>query len=264
MKLKDPGEALTHLSESDSSRLDLLQDRLGVSFRDISLLERAITHRSATSENHQLSNERLEFLGDSILGLVICEVLYKEFPDHYEGELAKFKAFIVSETSLAAAALELGIEDFIVLSHGEATSGGRKRSSILSDALEAIIGAIYMDKGITSARKFIRKVLRKTVKLAETDQHRGDYKSSLQERTQALCRTAPLYRVVIETGQDHDKTFTVEALLQDRVIGAGSGKTKKQAEQSAAANALRTLSECSDTDESLTDEQFLNNNPTTN
>ena len=229
------------MSETDITRLSTLQGRLGVSFRDPSLLQRALTHRSAAAENHELSNEKLEFLGDSILGLVICDILYREYPDRNEGELAKYKAYIVSETSLADAAFQLGLEEFIVMSNGEATSGGRRRRSILSDALEAIIGAIYLDKGITSARRFIRKVLRKTVANAVVDQHRGDFKSSLQERTQALCRTAPIYRVVNETGQDHDKTFSVEALLQNRVIGSGVGKTKKQAEQVAAESALRTL-----------------------
>jgi ribonuclease III len=229
------------LSELDLTSLMDLQLRLGVSFRDLSLLQRAITHRSAAAEDHELSNERLEFLGDSILGLVICDILYKEYPDHNEGELAKFKAYIVSENSLADAAFLLGLEEFIVMSNGEATSGGRRRRSILSDALEAIIGAIYLDKGITSARKFIRKVMGKTVANAVVDQHRGDFKSSLQERTQAICRTAPIYRVVHETGRDHDKTFSVEATLQDRVIGAGVGKTKKQAEQAAAENALHFL-----------------------
>jgi ribonuclease-3 len=229
------------LSAIDENRLSELQDLLGVRFKDPSLLTRALTHRSAASEHAQQSNERLEFLGDSIVGLVVCEHLFRLFPNHNEGELAKSKAFIVSENSLATAAQEMGLQHFVVMSPGESSSGGRRRRSILSDVFEAVIGAIYLDRGITTARRVVRKALKRIILQAASDHHRGDYKSSLQERTQALYRLAPMYRVVGEIGEEHDKTFAVEAVLREDVIGSGNGKTKKEAEQSAAHDALAHL-----------------------
>ena len=221
--------------------LDDLQTRLGVHFKDISLLERALRHRSAAIDSDHLSNERMEFLGDSVVGLVVCETLYRLFPDSSEGELAKCKAYIVSESSLAAAAIQVGLDAFVMMSAGEDSSGGRKRRSILSDAFEAIIGAIYLDCGITTARRVVRRLLKQFVLQSTRDKHRGDYKSSLQERTQAIYRLAPLYRVVEEIGSEHDKTFAVQAILLEEVIGAGNGKTKKEAEQAAAHDALDHL-----------------------
>jgi ribonuclease-3 len=204
------------------------------------LLEMALTHRSASAEHR--SNERMEFLGDSIIGLVVCDYLYRHFPGHNEGELAKSKAYIVSENSLASAATALGLQEYVVMSSGEDSSGGRGRRSILSDAFEAVVGAIYLDSGIVAARRFVRNALKNIILLAVDDTHRGDYKSSLQERTQSLFRTAPIYRVVSEMGREHDKTFAVEAVLRGDVIGTGNGKTKKEAEQSAAQDALLHLS----------------------
>lgn len=231
---------------TNENRLDELQTRLGVCFKDVLLLERALTHRSAAADGTHLSNERMEFLGDAIIGFVVCEHLYRQFPDHSEGELAKSKAFIVSENSLASAARDLGLQEFVKMSPGEASSGGRIRRSILSDTFEAVVGAIYLDSGIRSARRVVRKALKNIALQAEADQHRGDYKSSLQERTQAMFRTAPMYRVVGEIGQEHDKTFAVEAVLHQDVIGSGNGKTKKEAEQSAAHDALLHLPDESD------------------
>jgi ribonuclease-3 len=225
----------------DDNRLSELQTRLGVCFKDPSLLLMALTHRSAAADCPQHSNERLEFLGDSIVGLVVCEHLFRQFPNHNEGELAKSKAFIVSENSLASAASEMGLQEFVLMSSGESSSGGRLRRSILSDVFEALIGAIYLDSGISTARRVVRKALKTMILQAAADQHRGDYKSSLQERTQALFRLAPLYRVVGEVGEEHDKTFAVEAVLREDVIGSGNGKTKKEAEQSAAHDALLHL-----------------------
>ena len=227
------------LSATDENRLCELQARLGVRFKDPLLLEKALTHRSAAADFPQHSNERLEFLGDSIVGLVVCELLFRQFPHHNEGELAKSKAFIVSENSLANAAQEIGLQEFVLMSAGESSSGGRLRRSILSDVFEAVIGAIYLDNGIPTARRVVMQSYEENRNFtSNADQHRGDYKSSLQERTQALFRLAPLYRVIGEIGEEHDKTFTVEAVLREDVIGSGNGKTKKEAEQSAAHDAL--------------------------
>ncbi len=218
-----------------------LQEQLGVRFTDVCRLERALTHRSAATENPLLSNERLEFLGDSVVGLVISETLYTRFPDYSEGNLAKSKAYIVSETTLADAALDMGLEDFLLLSSGESATGGRKRRSILADAFEALIAAIYLDCGLEEARRVVHLALEEAILTASTDQHRRDYKSALQERTQARHRRTPAYRILTETGQEHDKTFTAEAMLGDTVIGQGSGKSKKEAEQAAARDALENL-----------------------
>ncbi len=222
----------------DETALTQLQKRLGVSFREVSRLERALTHRSAATTNHFDSNERLEFLGDSVLGLVVSESLFRLYPQHSEGDLAKSKAYIVSEAALAEAASRLGLEEFVVMSLSEAASGGR---SILADAFEAIIAAVYLDRGIVAARKVVRNALLETLHAAATDQHRHDFKSSLQERTQAAIRKAPLYRIANEAGQEHDKTFLAEAFLDEVRIGTGSGKSKKEAEQAAALDALNHL-----------------------
>jgi len=226
----------------DETALTQLQERLGVSFRDISWLERALTHRSAATANHFDSNERLEFLGDSVLGLVVSESLFQLYPQHSEGDLAKSKAYVVSETALAEAASRLGLEEFVVMSVSEAATGGRRRRSILADAFEAIIAAVYLDRGIVAARKLVRNALLETLHTAATDPHRHDFKSSLQERTQAATRKAPLYRIANEAGQEHDKTFLAEAFLDEVRIGTGTGKSKKEAEQAAALDALNNLS----------------------
>ncbi len=225
----------------DETALTRLQERLGVSFRELSRLERALTHRSAATSNHFDSNERLEFLGDSVLGLVVSENLFRLYPQHSEGDLAKSKAYIVSEAALAEAASRLGLEEFVVMSLSEAATGGRRRRSILADAFEAIIAAVYLDRGIVAARKVVRNALLETLHAAATDQHRHDFKSSLQERTQAAVRKAPLYRIANEAGQEHDKTFLAEAFLDEVRIGTGTGKSKKEAEQAAALDALNQL-----------------------
>jgi ribonuclease-3 len=225
----------------DSAALERLQERLGVRFKDISRLERALTHRSASVDRPLESNERLEFLGDSVVGLIASEYLFRHFPDYSEGDLAKTKAYIVSEAALADAAMAMGLEEFVVMSPGEAASGGRRRRSILADAFEAVMAAIYLDRGIVQARRVVRRMLTSAIHTVAADQHRRDYKSSLQEHTQAHERITPVYRILQETGQEHDKTFIAQALVGDTVIGEGAGKSKKEAEQAAAQNALARL-----------------------
>ena len=222
----------------DESALTTLQNRMGVRFKDLSPLKRALTHRSAATESPFDNNERLEFLGDAVVGLVVCENLVRLYPGYSEGDLAKSKAYIVSEAALATAAMEMGLEEFVVMSVSEAASGGRRRRSILADAFEAVVAAVYLDCGIVAARRVVRNALMGAIRDVASDQHRRDYKSSLQERTQAVARKAPLYRIVQEIGQEHDKTFTAHVLLGEILIGEGNGKSKKEAEQAAAQNAL--------------------------
>lgn len=216
--------------------------KLQVDIKDFALLQQALTHRSYLGETAEaMSNERLEFLGDSVLGLVVAEYLYCAFPDRTEGELAKAKAVAVSEPILAESAKNLGLTDMIFLSSGEEASGGRKRFSILADAFEALIAVIYLDSGLEAARQFILRALESILIDIERKEHIRDYKTLLQEHTQGLHKKAPRYAVVEESGADHDKTFTVEARLDDAILGRGEGKSKKQAEQAAALQALERI-----------------------
>ena len=221
--------------------LKALESRLGIRFKDRTTFLQALTHRSAATEGGLSSNERLEFLGDAVVGLVVGEYLYEKFPGYSEGNLAKSKSYIVSEAALADAAQTLGLDEFIRVSTGEASSGGRRRRSILADAFEALIAAVYLDSGIRSARRIIRTTLQDAIKASCTDEHRRDYKSALQERTQAKTRLTPIYNIIREDGQDHDKTFLAQAVIGENVLGEGSGKSKKEAEQAAALDALEKL-----------------------
>jgi ribonuclease-3 len=204
------------------------------------LLQQSLTHKSYLGESSELaSNERLEFLGDSILGLVVSEYLFSRFSERPEGDLARVKAVAVSEPVLAEAAKKAGLSSAILLSSGEEASGGRLRASILSDAFEAVIAAVYLSRGLDAAKEFILKSLGHILADIERDEHHRNYKSVLQELTQGLCKKAPVYTVVKESGADHDKTFTVEVRLDGNSLGIGVGKNKKQAEQAAALEALQ-------------------------
>jgi ribonuclease-3 len=219
-----------------------LQDvarKLQISISDDGLLLQALTHRSYLGESTDMvSNERLEFLGDAVLGLVVCEYLYSRYPTRSEGELAKAKAVAVSEPILADAAKNLGLDQMILMSTGEEASGGRSRLSILSDTFEALVAVVYLDGGIDAARDFCLRALELILIDIERQEHIRDYKSLLQELTQGKHKKAPKYVVIKEEGADHDKTFLVEARLEGEVLGRGTGKSKKQAEQAAALEAL--------------------------
>ena len=213
--------------------------KLKIDIKDLGLLEQALTHRSYLGEASEApSNERLEFLGDSILGLVISEYLYSTYSDRTEGELAKAKAVAVSEPILADSAKRIGINKMILMSTGEDASGGRTRLSILSDTFEALVAVIYLDIGLDGAREFCLRALEPILIDIEREKHIRDYKSLLQELTQGKHKKAPRYVVVKEEGADHDKTFAIEARLDGNVLGVGTGKSKKQAEQAAALQAL--------------------------
>ncbi len=219
-----------------------LAAELGMGERSQSLLQQAFTHPSSLGESSTAASyERLEFLGDSILGAVISEYLFSRFPDKPEGLLSRAKAVAVSEPSLAIAARGLGLGNMIRLSLGEINSGSRERDSVLSDVFESLIAVVYLDKGLEAARDVILESMAGALADLERDDFARDAKSLLQELIQAEHKIAPEYVVVSEEGADHDKTFTVEARLGEYVLGAGSGKTKKSAQQAAAHEALGAI-----------------------
>ena len=222
-----------------------LEERLGYSFRNRALLETALTHSSYANENRAsgiVCNERLEFLGDSVLGVTVADFLYRHFPDMPEGRMTRLRAELVCEQSLHRVALELHLGDYLRLGKGEEHKGGRKRASILSDAVEAVIAAMYLDAGMETAAGFIHRCLLDDVRAIETPTF-TDYKTSLQELVQRHSGQVLSYELVGEEGPDHAKTFRVQVCLNGDPIGRGTGRTKKEAEQAAAANALEALRE---------------------
>ncbi|HEY2728398.1 MAG TPA: ribonuclease III [Polyangia bacterium] len=220
-----------------------LEGRLGHIFADRALCEAALTHKSWLNEapaTARTDNERLEFLGDAVLALVVSDLLMKRFPDRSEGELSKARAVIVSEVGLSRTAQAIGLGQWIFLGRGEDQAGGRGKASILSDALEALMGAVYLDGGLEAARGVAEQLFSAALHDVET-QTRQDFKSRLQERSQALLQVTPQYRVVGQEGPDHDKRFSVTISLGGREYGRAVGRSKKEAEQSAAAQALAIL-----------------------
>ena len=219
-----------------------LETAIGYRFRNIQLLQNALTHSSYANErwhNSLLSNERLEFLGDSVLGMLVAEYLYRNFPDRPEGELTRMRADMVCEQTLAAAANKIGIGEHLMLGHGEERLGGRNRNSILADAMESVIAACFLDGGIQAALKVVQQFI--LVDVPVTKLHNVDYKTQLQELVQQKKNQVLSYALVGESGPDHDKQFEVEVSLNGNVVGSGSGSSKKRAEQSAAASAIEKL-----------------------
>ena len=219
--------------------LSELEAGLGYTFRDKSILENALTHSSYANENRERGlhdNERLEFLGDSILGFVVADYLYRSFPDKPEGELTRIRADLVCEKNLARAAATIRLGSFLLLGHGEEHGGGRKRDSIVSDAMESVIAASYMDGGFQAAKEIIDRLILCDVPAGKP--HNFDYKTALQELVQRQAHQELSYRMAGEEGPDHDKTFLAEVLLNGQLIGQGRGHSKKEAEQNAAAAAL--------------------------
>ncbi len=226
-----------------NSRNDLTE-QLGYRFRDEALLERALTHSSYVNEQgrpYEENNERLEFLGDAVLDLIVGEALLSRCPHEEEGVLSKTRAIIVCESALAQLAQRLGIGERLLLGHGEALSGGRQRASMLADAMEAVLGAVYLDGGLEAVRGVALRLLSETMEEALSGKGFQDYKTRLQEALQAHGRQSIVYRVEREEGPDHDKTFFVSVSAGERLLGRGSGKNKKEAEQRAAQAALEEL-----------------------
>ncbi|MGE5816223.1 MAG: ribonuclease III [Acidobacteriota bacterium] len=231
---------------------DGLEQRIEYRFRDPGLLEHALTHRSSVHEDVSggvFDNESLEFLGDAVLGFVIADMLFHEFPQHNEGHKSKLKAWLVSENSLAQLASEMGLGEFLILGRGEEKSGGRRKSALLADGFEALIAAIYLDGGIDAARDFIGRrfqpLIREARQTTDDSGYMSDYKSALQERLQSEERGLPDYRLAGETGPPHRKRFEVEVWIEGAPAARADGRSKKRAEQEAARLALEQLDKAS-------------------
>jgi len=240
-------ELLDYLRKEVIALADLaaLQQSLGVSFNDPSRLEQALVHSSYINENPGFaltSNERLEFLGDAVLGLVVAEKLYQDFPHSTEGEMTKLRAALVRGSTLARIARTIKLDDYLYLGKGEEASGGRRKPANLAGALEAVIAAIFLDQGSTTTREVILRLFNEELQKVASQGAGVDYKSQLQELIQAREQQTPAYQLVEAMGPDHDRRFTVEVRVGDTVLGRGSGKSKKMAETEAARAALEQLS----------------------
>ena len=235
------------LLKKDKERLRKLKDierLIGHRFKNKAILSQALTHKSYANEKDRVAygdNERLEFLGDSVLGIVISRVLYDDCPDRDEGILTRYKSQLVSGSTLSRIAKNLKIGDFLLLGKGEEASGGRKHASNLLCALESIIGALYLDGDLRAAAKFINKVFKSEIELVKEGKGSKDYKSVLQQLALKKFKTMPSYKIISEIGPDHKKHFIVEALISGKRYGIGSGYNKKSAEQASAKEALSAL-----------------------
>lgn len=219
---------------------NLFEDKVGVTFKDKDLLQLAFTHRSFVNENRQFNahNERLEFLGDAVLELVVTEYLFEQFPDKAEGELTAVRAALVNTQSISKAAKELGMNDYLLLSKGEEKDTGRARQYILANTFEAFIGALHLDQGYAAAQKFIANALFSKVQAIVDDKLWQDAKSKLQEEAQEHMSITPNYQTISEGGPDHNKVFTIAVMFDGVEIAQGIGNSKQDAEQVAAQNAI--------------------------
>ncbi|MDR0538917.1 MAG: ribonuclease III [Spirochaetaceae bacterium] len=240
------------LSKSRKQELVRFQRTVGIKFNNLSLLNYAFLHRSVANETSVLlkaggvggmrpNNERLEFLGDAVLGTVAATLLYNNLPDKQEGDLAKIKAVVVSEDILSGLALQLQIDNLLVLGRGEELSGGRTKKALLADAMEALIGALYLDGGFKSAYAFVSKIIEPEISKVVEKRSFQDFKSQLQELCQKKFRKYPVYKLLKKTGPEHERFFWIEVNVAGIVYGPGMGRNKKNAEQEAARAALSAL-----------------------
>ena len=231
------------LSTARRDELLVFQRQSGIKFKDLDLLNLAFCHRSYANEQGGGvgNNERLEFFGDSVLGVIVAEYLYETLPERAEGDLAKIKSFVVSEATLSVIARELRVDNFILIGRGEEFSGGRSKKAILADGLEAIIGAYFMDSGLRETRRFVLRYLVPEISKVLEDRHEKDYKTMLQEHAQKVFKSYPRYVVSNRTGPDHDRVFWMEVEVAGKTYGPGKGSNKKQAEQAAACLAYESL-----------------------
>ncbi len=231
------------ISEARKNKLETFQKRLAYWFKNLNLLNQALTHKSFVNENNRKykDNERLEFLGDSVLDLIIGEYTLKKFTKHMEGDLSKIRAALVNESNLSQIARSLKLGEYIQLGKGELQAGGHDKNSILANTFEAIVAALYLDEGLKTTAKIILPLFKSDLHhLANTSLYR-DYKSELQEFTQAKKFAIPAYKVIKEIGPDHNKIFEVTVIVNDKIAGKGKGKSKKEGEQEAAKEALIEL-----------------------
>lgn len=233
------------MNENRFHDLNNLEEKLGYVFRDKSLLSTALTHRSYTNEHHQLAlsdNERMEFLGDSVLGLCVSDFLIKKYAAYPEGDLTKIRAMLVGEKNLAQLATDLRIGDFLLIGHGEETSGSRHKESFLANALEAVIAAVYLDSDFNRVKEMITNLIDPLIQnnnLSSADYF--DYKTALQELCQKRYKTVPAYIVVDSKGPEHAKIFEVKVAVVNKLTEYGSGRSKKEAEKQAAKKAWEML-----------------------
>lgn len=225
--------------------LNLLEENLKYKFQNIELLKKALTHSSFANENKMKiteNNERLEFLGDSIINLIVSQYLYKKYPDYPEGELTKIRATVVCESSLAFAAKKMGLGKYLLLGKGEEATGGRERESILADASEALVGAIYRDSDLEITNKVLLSNFEEDIVYAVAKGNLFiDYKTELQERFQRTSKSSIEYVIAKEVGPDHNKIFHINVVINNKVAGTGQGRNKKEAEQMAAKEALSQM-----------------------
>lgn len=231
------------LTRERRTQLAAFQKRADIRFKGIELLNLSFTHRSCGNEDPSRSqnNERLEFLGDAVLGLVTATCLYEILGERSEGELARVKSYVVSEEVLSELARGLGLDEYLLLGKGEEQSGGRAKKAILADAVEALIGAFYLDSGFDPAFRFVRSLVEPEIGKVLQNRHHKDYKTMLQEYAQKYYRSYPLYRLVKKIGPDHDRTFWVSCEVAGAEYGPHEGKNKKEAEQSAAKAAYDAI-----------------------
>jgi ribonuclease III len=221
------------------------QQQLGFTFHNPDLLKHALTHSSYLNENKELapvSNERLEFLGDALLGLIIAEKLYNDFPQYTEGEMTQIRAALVKGDTLCKIAKAIKLGDYLIFGKGEETTGGREKSANLESALEAVIAAVYLDRGLSLTRELVLRLFAEEFDKAIKRTSVIDYKSKLQEVMQGECRRVPVYILVDAAGSEHERQFTIDVKLDDKVLGRGTGRSKKAAEAEAARIALENLS----------------------
>jgi ribonuclease III len=231
------------ISRERKRGLQSFQKAAGLKFRNLELLNRSFIHRSCSNEDsgEVHNNERLEFLGDSVLGVVVSSYLYTHLVTKPEGELARVKSFVVSEDSLSVIAKALGVDRYMLVGRGEELSGGRQKKAILADAVEAIIGACYLDSGFAAAEKFILKIIVPEIEKVLQNKHKKDYKTILQEFVQKKYQSYPKYVLERKSGPDHDRTFWVSVSVEGRNFGEADGKNKKEAEQKAARLAFESI-----------------------
>ncbi len=240
---RSDAQAAPEIGPGRREELMLFQRHSGAKFKSLELLNLAFCHRSYANERGDGTgnNERLEFLGDSVLGLAVAEHLYEELPDRPEGDLAKIKSFVVSEASLSEIARAIRIDNFILIGKGEEYSGGRAKRAILADAFEAVVGALFLDSGFRESRRFVLSFLVPEIEKVLDDRHDKDYKTLLQEYAQKKYRIYPKYSVTKKTGPDHDRVFWMNVEVAGKTYGPGKGSNKKQAEQAAACLAYEAL-----------------------
>lgn len=243
-------EGLQPMTGERSVNLRDFQQQLGYSFSNIDLLDNALIHRSFVNENSALSckdNERLEFLGDAVIGLCLSDLLIRRFPGYAEGQLSKLRAYVVNEQSLAGIARRLHIGDYLLLGRGEEGSGGRTKTSILSNTFEAVAAAVYLDCGFEKTYKFLENIFEPLAEEGIKSVIYKDYKTALQEICQSRFKETPRYILVNETGPDHDKVFEINLTIAGMITTTGTGKSKKEAEQQAARRALEEFAKLRDT-----------------